>query len=53
MVSLHPSRISDPAEFGRFDVLYNLAAKSHFSPIETNSTRAELESAECPTRAPT
>jgi NAD(P)-dependent dehydrogenase (short-subunit alcohol dehydrogenase family) len=46
MVSLHPSRISDPAEcarlvdlavseFGRIDVLYNLAAKSHFSPIET------------------
>ena len=46
MVSLHPSRISNPAEcarlvdlavseFGRIDVLYNLAAKSHFSPIET------------------
>jgi len=46
MVSQHPSRISDPAEcarlvdlavseFGRIDVLYNLAAKSHFSPIET------------------
>jgi NAD(P)-dependent dehydrogenase (short-subunit alcohol dehydrogenase family) len=45
MVSLHPSRISDPAEcqrlvelavgeFGRIDVLFNLAAKSHFSPIE-------------------
>src|SRR6202521_4412454 len=41
MVSLHPSRISDPAEcvrlvdfavseFGRIDVLFNLAAKSHF-----------------------
>ena len=40
MVSLHPSRISNPAEcarlvdlavseFGRIDVLYNLAAKSH------------------------
>ncbi|MCU1494217.1 MAG: family NAD(P)-dependent oxidoreductase [Acidimicrobiaceae bacterium] len=46
MVSLHPSRISDPSEcarlvdfavseFGRIDVLFNLAAKSHFSPIET------------------
>jgi NAD(P)-dependent dehydrogenase (short-subunit alcohol dehydrogenase family) len=46
MVSLHPSRISDPAEcarfvdfavneFGRIDVLFNLAAKSHFSPIES------------------
>ena len=46
MVSLHPSRISDPAEcsrlvdfaiseFDRIDVLFNLAAKSHFSPIET------------------
>jgi NAD(P)-dependent dehydrogenase (short-subunit alcohol dehydrogenase family) len=46
MVSLHPSRISDPAEcsrlvefavgqYGRIDVLFNLAAKSHFSPIES------------------
>jgi NAD(P)-dependent dehydrogenase (short-subunit alcohol dehydrogenase family)/nicotinamidase-related amidase len=46
MVSLHPSRISDPvecarltdlavSEFDRIDVLFNLAAKSHFSPIET------------------
>jgi NAD(P)-dependent dehydrogenase (short-subunit alcohol dehydrogenase family) len=46
MVSLHPSRITDPAEctrlvdlavseFGRIDVLFNLAAKSSFSPIET------------------
>src|ERR1700722_18010779 len=46
MVSLHPSRISDPAEcsrlvefavgqFGRIDVLFTLAAKSHFSPIES------------------
>jgi hypothetical protein len=45
MVSLHPSRISDPgecarlvdlavSEFGRIDVLFNLAAKSHFSPLE-------------------
>jgi NAD(P)-dependent dehydrogenase (short-subunit alcohol dehydrogenase family) len=44
-VSLQPCRVSDPAEcarlvelaigeFGRIDVLYNLAAKSHFSPIE-------------------
>jgi NAD(P)-dependent dehydrogenase (short-subunit alcohol dehydrogenase family) len=46
MVSLHPSQINDPAEcarlvdfainqFGRIDVLFNLAAKSHFSRIET------------------
>lgn len=45
MVSLQPCRISDPAEcdrlvelalstFGRIDVLFNQAAKSHFSPIE-------------------
>jgi NAD(P)-dependent dehydrogenase (short-subunit alcohol dehydrogenase family) len=45
MVSLQPCRVSDPAdsvrlvelairEFGRIDVLFNLAAKSHFSPIE-------------------
>ena len=45
MVSLQPCRLSDPAEcarlvefavseFGRIDVLFNLAAKSHFSPIE-------------------
>jgi NAD(P)-dependent dehydrogenase (short-subunit alcohol dehydrogenase family) len=45
MVSLHPSRISDPAEcarlvdlavteFGRIDVLYNLAARSHFHWLE-------------------
>ena len=45
MVSLQPCRVSEPAEcarlvdlaiseFGRIDVLYNLAAKSHFSPIE-------------------
>jgi NAD(P)-dependent dehydrogenase (short-subunit alcohol dehydrogenase family) len=48
MVSLHPCRLNDPAEcarlvqlalseFGRIDVLYNLAARSHFSPIETFS----------------
>jgi NAD(P)-dependent dehydrogenase (short-subunit alcohol dehydrogenase family) len=46
MVSLHPSQINQPTEcarlvdfaigeFGRIDVLFNLAAKSHFSPIET------------------
>jgi NAD(P)-dependent dehydrogenase (short-subunit alcohol dehydrogenase family) len=45
MVSLQPCRVSEPAdcdrlvelavsEFGRIDVLFNLAAKSHFSPIE-------------------
>ena len=45
MVSLHPSRVSDPAEcarlvelavseFGRIDVLYNLAARSHFHWLE-------------------
>ena len=45
MVSLQPCRVNDPAEcarlvdlaiseFGRIDVLFNLAAKSHFSPIE-------------------
>ncbi len=45
MVSLQPCRLSDPSEcarlvdlaisqFGRIDVLFNLAAKSHFSPIE-------------------
>jgi NAD(P)-dependent dehydrogenase (short-subunit alcohol dehydrogenase family) len=46
MVSLQPCQLGDPAEcaklvdlavreFGRIDVLYNLAARSHFSPIET------------------
>jgi NAD(P)-dependent dehydrogenase (short-subunit alcohol dehydrogenase family) len=45
MVSQHPSRISDPAEcaklvelavseFGRIDVLYNLAARSHLHWFE-------------------
>ena len=45
MVSLQPCRVTDPAEctrlvdlavgeFGRIDVLFNQAAKSHFSPIE-------------------
>ena len=44
MVSLQPCRVSEPAEcdrlvelaigqFGRIDVLFNLAAKSHFSPL--------------------
>jgi NAD(P)-dependent dehydrogenase (short-subunit alcohol dehydrogenase family) len=46
MVSLHPCRLNDPTEcarlvelavreFGRIDVLFNLAAKSHFSPLES------------------
>jgi NAD(P)-dependent dehydrogenase (short-subunit alcohol dehydrogenase family) len=46
MVSLQPCHLGDPAEcarlvqlavseFGRIDVLFNLAARSHFSPIET------------------
>ena len=45
MVSLQPCRLSDPAEcarlvelavseFGRIDVLFNLAARSHFSWLE-------------------
>ena len=45
MVSLQPCRLSDPtecaklvelavSEFGRIDVLYNLAARSHFSWLE-------------------
>jgi len=45
MVSLQPCRVNDPAEcdrlvelaiseYARIDVLFNLAAKSHFSPIE-------------------
>src|SRR5580704_10376968 len=48
MMSLHPSQINNPAEcarfvsfaiveFGRIDVLFNLAARSNFSPIETFS----------------
>jgi len=55
MVSLHPSRISDPAEcarlvelavseFGRIDVLYNLAARSHFHWLE-GFTDAEWDAA--------
>jgi NAD(P)-dependent dehydrogenase (short-subunit alcohol dehydrogenase family) len=50
MVSLHPCYLDDPAEcarlvdfavneFGRIDVLYNLAARSHFSPIESFSDK--------------
>jgi NAD(P)-dependent dehydrogenase (short-subunit alcohol dehydrogenase family) len=46
MVSLQPCQVDDPAdctklvelavsEFDRIDVLFNLAAKSHFSPIES------------------
>src|ERR1700722_10190008 len=46
MASLHPCQISEPSEcerlvnfavseFGGIDVLFNLAAQSHFSPIET------------------
>lgn len=45
MVSLHPCRLSDPADcakvvelavsdFGRIDVLFNLAARTHFGRIE-------------------
>ena len=48
MVSLQPCRVTEPAEcarlvdlavseFGRIDVLFNQAARSHFSPIETFS----------------
>jgi NAD(P)-dependent dehydrogenase (short-subunit alcohol dehydrogenase family) len=50
MVSLHPCYLDEPAEcarlvalaiseFGRIDVLYNLAARSHFSPIESFSDK--------------
>ena len=46
MVSMQPCQINDPGDcsrlvelalttFGRIDVLFNLAARSHFSPIET------------------
>ena len=45
MVSLQPCRVSEPAEcarlvglainsYGRIDVLYNLAARSHFNRLE-------------------
>jgi NAD(P)-dependent dehydrogenase (short-subunit alcohol dehydrogenase family) len=50
MVSLHPCRLGDPAEcarlvelavseFGRIDVLYNLAASSHFHWLEDFTDR--------------
>ena len=50
MVSLQPCRLSDPAdcaklvelavgEFGRIDVLFNLAARSHFHRIEDFSDK--------------
>jgi NAD(P)-dependent dehydrogenase (short-subunit alcohol dehydrogenase family) len=46
MVSLQPCHLNEPtesarlvdlavSEFGRIDVLFNLAARSHFSPLET------------------
>jgi NAD(P)-dependent dehydrogenase (short-subunit alcohol dehydrogenase family) len=49
IVSLQPCRLSDPAdcaklvelavsEFGRIDVLFNLAARTHFGPLETSPT---------------
>jgi NAD(P)-dependent dehydrogenase (short-subunit alcohol dehydrogenase family) len=55
MVSLQPCRLSDPAdcaklvelavrEFGRIDVLFNLAARSHFNWIE-NVTDEEWDAA--------
>jgi NAD(P)-dependent dehydrogenase (short-subunit alcohol dehydrogenase family) len=55
MVSLQPCRLSDPAdcaklvelaagEFGRIDVLFNLAARSHFSRLE-DFTDAEWDAA--------
>jgi NAD(P)-dependent dehydrogenase (short-subunit alcohol dehydrogenase family) len=50
MASLHPCYLDEPtecarlvdlaiSEFGRIDVLYNLAARSHFSPIESFSDK--------------
>ena len=56
MVSLQPCRLSDPAdcaklvelavsEFGRIDVLYNLAARSHFHRLE-DFTDEEWEAAQ-------
>jgi NAD(P)-dependent dehydrogenase (short-subunit alcohol dehydrogenase family) len=55
MVSLQPSRLSDPAEcarlvelavseFGRIDVLFNLAGRSHFGWLE-NVTDEEWDAA--------
>jgi NAD(P)-dependent dehydrogenase (short-subunit alcohol dehydrogenase family) len=51
MVSLQPCDLSEPTEsarlvelalnqYGRIDVLFNLAARSHFSPLETFSDEA-------------
>jgi hypothetical protein len=56
MVSLHPCRLTDPADcvklvelavraFGRIDVLFNLAARSHFNWLE-NVTDEEWDAAE-------
>ena len=56
MVSLQPCRLSDPAdcaklvelavnEFGRIDVLFNLAARSHFSRLD-DFTDEEWEAAQ-------
>jgi NAD(P)-dependent dehydrogenase (short-subunit alcohol dehydrogenase family) len=53
MVSLQPCRLSDPTdcaklvelamnEFGRIDVLFNLAGKSHFAWIEDVTTRTGM-----------
>ncbi|MEV6539227.1 SDR family NAD(P)-dependent oxidoreductase [Streptomyces sp. NPDC051665] len=50
MVSLQPCRLDDPAEaarlvdfavdqFGRIDVLFNLAARAHFNWLEASPTR--------------
>ena len=55
MVSMHPCRLTDPADcgelvqlavraFGRIDVLFNLAARSHFNWIE-NVTDEEWDAA--------
>ena len=51
MVSLQPCDLTEPAEsarlvelalneYGRIDVLFNLAARSHFSPLETFTDEA-------------
>ena len=56
MVSLHPCLLGDPAEcarlvdlavseFGRIDVLYNLAARAHFSVWKTSPTRSGMRRA--------
>jgi NAD(P)-dependent dehydrogenase (short-subunit alcohol dehydrogenase family) len=52
MGSLQPCRVSDPAEcatlvdlavreFNRIDVLFNLAARSHFSPLEATLPKTD------------